>query len=181
MSRFSALSWPAVFIAALVFCSAAISQQLPAGVVPQIAGPIPPAIRSAKSIFLSNAGADSGLFPEPFNGDPSRGYTELYAALKSAGYNLADDPAKADLVLELQLTAPDGPARANKSNGTSDPLPMFRLVIYQASTHYVLWALTESIDLAYLQKTHDHNFDLALNRLLTDFEEITGHQPPPAP
>jgi hypothetical protein len=179
VSRFSALSLPLVFVAALLFSCTAIAQQ--SDPVPQIAGPIPPAIGGAKSIFLSNAGADSGLFPEPFSGDPSRGYTELYPELKSAGYNLVDDPAKADLVLELQLTAPYGPTSANKQNGASDPLPMFRLVVYQASTHYVLWALTESIDSAYLQKTHDHNFDLALNHLLADFEEITGHKSPTAP
>jgi hypothetical protein len=179
VSRFTALSRPLVFFAALLFSCAAISQQPEAG--PQIAPPIPPALRTAKTIFLSNAGADSGLFPQPFTGDPSRGYTELYAGLKSAGYNLADDPAKADLVLELQLTAPYGPSNANKENGASDPLPMFRLVIYQASTHYVLWALTESIDSALGQKAHDRTFDAALNRLLTDFEEITGHQPPSAP
>lgn len=169
------MSRPGVFAAALLLCSAALSQQPDTGAGPQIAPPIPPALRAAKSIFVSNAGGDSGLFPEPFTGDPSRGYTELYDGLRSAGYNLANDPAKADLVLELQLTAPYGPNNANKQNGASDPLPMFRLVIYQASTHYVLWALTESIDPALLQRTHDRNFDLAINRLLTDFEEITGH------
>src|ERR1035441_3872066 len=43
--------------------------------------PVPQAIRDAKKIFVSNAGADSGLFPEPFSGDPSRGYTQFYTAL----------------------------------------------------------------------------------------------------
>jgi hypothetical protein len=181
VSLFSALSRPTVFVAALLFSCTAISQQPNLGPGPQIAPPIPPALRTARSIFLSNAGGDSGLFPEPFSGDPNRGYAQLYAGLKSAGYNLVDDPSKADLILELQLTAPNGPSSANKQNGASDPLPMFRLVIYQASSHYVLWALTESIDPALLQKTHDRNFDAGLNRLLTDFEEITGHQPPPTP
>jgi hypothetical protein len=39
--------------------------------------------------------------------------------------------------------APNGPAIADKQKGASDPLPM--LVIYDRPTHYVLWALTESI------------------------------------
>lgn len=168
-----------IFVAALVLSCVAISQQ-PDNAGPVQPPPIPPALRNAKSFFLSNAGGDSGLFPQPFTGDPNRGYAELYASLKSAGYNLVDDPAKADVVLELELTAPNGPSSANKQNGASDPLPMFRLVMYQTSTHYVLWALTESIDPAYLQKTHDHNFDLALGRLLTHFEQVTGKQPPPA-
>jgi len=33
-------------------------------------------------------------------------------------------------------------------------------------SHYVLWALTESIERANLQKTHDLNFDVALSTLV---------------
>lgn len=142
------------------------------------AAPPPPELRTAKTAFLSNAGGDSGLFPEPFSGDPSRGYMELDNKLKSAGlFQLVDNPAQADLVLELQLTAPEGPSRANKQNGASDPLPMFRLAIYDEKTHYLLWALTESIGPAILQKTHDHNFDLAIDQLLLDLEHLTGKTP----
>lgn len=142
------------------------------------AAPIPPAIQTAKKIFVSNAGADSGLFPSPFSGDPNRGYNQLYAGLKAFGqYELVNNPAQADLVLELQLTAPYGPTNANKQNGASDPLPMFRLVIYDGKSHYVLWAITESIQVAVLQKTHDRNFDEALSAILVDFESLTGKPP----
>jgi len=142
------------------------------------AGPIPAAITSAKSIFISNAGADSGLFPEPFSGDPNRAYTQFYAALKTFGkYDLVGDPSEADLVLELQLTAPNGPSSGNKVNGASDPVPMFRLTIYDRKTHYVLWAVTESIDIAFRQKTHDRNFDEALASLAFAFERISGKAP----
>jgi hypothetical protein len=135
--------------------------------------PIPAFLLTGKTVFVSNAGADSGLFPEPFTGDPDRGYAEFYAALKSWGrFTLVDDPATADLVFQLQLQAPNGPANANKQKGASDPLPMFRLVIFDRKTHYVLWALTESIDPAILQKTHDHNFDLALDNLTSDLKQL---------
>jgi hypothetical protein len=145
------------------------------------AGPIPPPISSAKSIFVSNAGADSGLFPSPFSGDPDRSYTEFYAALKATGqYTLVGDPSKADLVLELRLMAPSGPTNPNKQNGASDPLPMFRMVVYQASTHYVLWSFTRSVELAFLQKSHDKNFDEALQSLLNQFLQLAG-KPPVAP
>jgi hypothetical protein len=86
-------------------------------------------------------------------------------------------PAQADLVFELRLTAPNGPSSANKQNGASDPLPMFRLIIYDRPTHYVLWALTESIEPAALQKTHDHNFDEALSTLLLDAGRLTKSLP----
>jgi hypothetical protein len=138
-------------------------------------GPIPAAITAAKTIFISNAGADSGLFPEPFSGDSNRAYSQFYASLKASGkHELVNDPADADLVLELQLTAPNGPSRGSKQLGAADPVPMFRLVIYDRKTHYVLWALTQSIEIAFLQKTHDCNFDQALTDLTNDFERIAG-------
>lgn len=135
--------------------------------------PIPPALLSAKTVFVSNAGADSGLFPHPFTGAQSRGYDQLYAALKAWNhYALTDAPATADLVFEIQLLAPNGPSSGNKVNGASDPLPMFRLTIYDRPTHYTLWALTSSIDAANLQKTHDKNLDDALSRLVTDLKAV---------
>ena len=160
-----------VVCAALFSSVAAIAQQA----VPVTAGPVPSAILAAKKIFVSNAGGDSGLFPSPFSGGPSRGYSQFYAGLKAAGqYQLVSDPADADLVLELQLTAPNGPTNGSKVNGSSDPVPMFRLVVYDAKTHFVLWALTQSIEVAYLQKTHDHNFYGALDSLLLEFEALSG-------
>jgi hypothetical protein len=161
--------------AALLPAAAALAQQS------SLVAPVPPAILSAKRIFVSNAGADSGLFPSPFSGDPNRGYNQLYAGLKAAGqYELVHDPAQADLVLELQLTAPVGSTHSmetNKVNGASDPVPMFRLVIYDSKTHFVLWAMTESVEVAFLQKTHDRNFDNALTAILADFETLTGKPP----
>ena len=135
---------------------------------------VPPALLTARTVFVSNAGADSGLFPSPFSGDPDRAYQEFYAAIQSwHHYQLVSDPTQADLVLELRLTAPYGPQSPNKSTGASDPLPMFRLVIYDRRTHYILWALTESIDKANLQKNHDKNFDVALEELTNDLKRIT--------
>jgi hypothetical protein len=142
------------------------------------AGPVPPAIPGAKTVFVANAGADSGLFPEPFSGDEDRGYTEFYAALKAAGaYTLVGDPSQADLVLELHLNAPYGPSNPNKPNGTADPLPQFRLTIYDRKTHYVLWTITQSIDAAYMQKNHDKNFDEALAAVLQQFLQVAGKTP----
>jgi len=164
-----------LIVAIAVFFAATAVAQMPAY---DQAGPIPPAITAAKTIFVSNAGSDSGLFPEPFSGDPDRPYTEFYSALKTTGdYTLVGDPAQADLVLELRLVAPYGPSEANKQKGASDPLPMFHLVIYDGKTHYILWAVTDSIEIAYLQKTHDKNFDMALTEVLDQFLKIAGKPP----
>lgn len=168
----------------LVAAPAATAQLAPHPVSPQ--GPpsahVPPAFLAAKTVFLSNAGADSGLFPSPFSGSPDRGYQQLYAALEGWNhYKIVDDPAAADLVLELRLIAPTGPKNPDKTKGSSDPLPMFRLVVYQRSTHYVLWAFTASVENAFLQKTHDRNFDLALEELANDLKRVAEQPAVTAP
>ena len=153
----------------LLFIVPASAQELPLATAP-----VPPALFTAKKIFISNAGADSGLFPHPFSGNPGRAYNQFYATVESWGrYECVTDPSDADLVFELRLTAPYGPTNANKQKGASDPLPMLRLVIFDRKTHYVLWALTESIEQANLQKTHDRNFDQALTALTLDLKKLT--------
>lgn len=142
------------------------------------AGPVPPALRTAKKIFVSNGGADSGLFPHPFSGDSNRAYNQIYTALKTANqWQLVSDPSQADLVLELRLTAPYGPSDPDKQKGASDPLPMLRLAVYDGKTHYVLWALTETIGGANLQKSHDKNFDDAVSAIGLNFEALCGKAP----
>ncbi|HVW78250.1 MAG TPA: hypothetical protein VHB45_11610 [Alloacidobacterium sp.] len=139
--------------------------------------PVPAKLYTAKKIFLSNAGADSGLFPHPFSGAPDRGYNQLYAALQSSGqFTLVSDPEDADLVLQLELIEPNGPKYVDKTKGSSDPFPMFRLTIFDRGTHYILWTFTESIEGAYLQKTHDRNFDDALKALMTDFKNLVSQK-----
>jgi hypothetical protein len=168
-----------LFLCAALLFAVRAGAQTPAPPLPL--APVPPALLNAKTVFISNAGADSGLFPHPFSGDPDRAYNEFYAGLQSWGrYQVVTDPSEADVVFELQLIAPNGPSAPNKQNGASDPLPMFRLLIFDRKTHYVLWALTESIPVALLQKTHDNNFDLALTALTLDLRRLASAPTPAA-
>lgn len=138
---------------------------------PVAVAPVPPLLLKAKTVFISNAMSDSSLFLHWFTGDPDRTYNEFYADMVSWGrYQLVTSPGQADLVFELQMTAHNGPA-------APDPLPMLRLVIYDRPTHYVLWALTESIEPGTLQKTRDHNFDDAVSRLVLDAGRLTKSLP----
>lgn len=160
---------------ALLSAISASAQQLPDTAV----APVPPAIFAAKKVFVSNAGADSALFPHPFSGSPDRGYNQFYAALQRWGrYDLVTEPEEADLVFELQLTGSNGPTNANRQRGATDALPMFRLSILDRKTHYVLWVLTKSIAAASLQKTHDRNFDEALASLTIDLKKVATKSPP---
>lgn len=83
-------------------------------------------------------------------------------------------------MLELRLIAPAGPTNADKQKGASDPLPEFRLTIYDRKSHYILWTLNESIGVAALQRTHDRNFDQALEQLLVYFQQLASKSPAPA-
>ena len=166
-------------IATMCFATVAFAQ-MPAY---KQAGPVPPALTAAKTVFVSNAGSDSDLFPLPFervhlySGDPDRAYTEFFQALQKAGnFTLVADPAQADLVLELHLIAPYQPI----SSDIHAPTPMFRLVVYDRKTHYILWAITNSIETCARQSTCDKNFDTALDGVLNQFLQITGKAPAPA-
>jgi hypothetical protein len=164
----------------LLACAVFLSTNAAPAQLADTAPPVPPALAAARNVFISNAGADSGLFPAPFSGDANRGYAEFYNGLKSSGaFSIVSDPSDADLVLELRLIAPYGPTNANKQNGAADPLPMFRLTVYDRKTHYVLWTVTQSVDFAFLQKTHDRNFDQALTAVLNSFLQVAGKPPVP--
>ncbi len=162
-------------IALALALSTAASAQQPVQPLSAAIPPVPPALLAAKSVFVSNAGGDSGLFPAPFSGDTNRAYAEFYSTLQSSGaFQLVSDPSQADLVLELRLFAPYGPSNDNKQHGTADPRPMFRLAVYDRKTHYILWTVTQSVEIAFLQKTHDRNFDLALTEVLNQFLAVAG-------
>lgn len=64
--------------------------------------------------------------------------------------------------------------------GEAYPLPMFRLVVYDGKTHYILWTVTRSIDSAILLRNCDKNFDIALAEVLSQFLKIAGKSPAPA-
>jgi len=156
------IAQPAIFV---MFCSQALIGQ---GAGSESSG-VPTAILNAKSVFISNGGSDAGLFPEPFSGDPNRGYFAFMKALRDAHtLEVVDDPAQAEMVLEIHLSAPMGPMHISKQLGSADALPFFRLTIYDRKTHFVLWTITEPIEVAILQKTHDRNFDQALSHVVDD-------------
>ncbi len=162
-----------IAIVAACFTAALAPAQTPAG----SHAPIPPAILSARKLFIANGGADAGLFPHPFSGNAAHGYDQFYSALRGVSqYDLVSNPSEADLVLEFQLQAPLGPANADKSKGAADPLPTVSVKIYDRPSHYVLWAFSEVVASAATQKTHDRNLDDAITQLVQDFQSLTRPQ-----
>ena len=159
-------------IAAMCFATAAMAQ-MPAYTQ---ASPVPPALTTAKTVFVSNAGAQNyGRLR--FSGDPDRAYTEFYAALKATGdYTLVADPAQADLVLELRLVS-FGTFDSDGQYGTFNSDPEFRLVVYDTKSHYILWTITRPVGLTARTKAADKNFDSVLSDVLNQFLQITGKAP----
>jgi hypothetical protein len=90
-----------ILCAVIFLVSSAAAQETSSTAV----APVPPALLTGKKIFVSNVGADSGLFPHPFSGTPDRAYNQFYAAVQKWGrYQCVADPSDADLVFELRLT-----------------------------------------------------------------------------
>lgn len=180
------LAAAAAAVASLAFSTAAARAQSPSQSTPSdSSAPIPPAIAAAQTIFLSNAGADSNLFPMsmssggtsdgPYSGDPARGYDEFYSLVAQSGrFKLVSDPSAADLVLELRLYSPAGISSYTKFSGPGTPPPMFRLVLRDRRSHYILWTLTQTVEGALRQKTADGNFDYAVHGLAHQLLQIAG-------
>ncbi|HEY2822691.1 MAG TPA: hypothetical protein VGJ06_16725 [Candidatus Acidoferrum sp.] len=157
----------------------------------QAVAPVPVQIVSAKTVFISNAGGDSVLFPDEFSGTPDRVYNQFYETMKSWGrYELVTAPAEADLVFEIRLIAPNGGVSVVNGVGNSWTDPQFRLVILDPKTHVGLWTFIEHIQRADTHarpksinqaisiykadiKNRDNNFDEAMASLVSGAKKLT--------
>jgi hypothetical protein len=122
------------------------------------AAPVPEQIAKAKTVFISNAGADGAVVS--YTGGDARPYNQFYAAMKSWGrYQLAPAPAGSDLVFELLFAD-----------------TRLRLRILDPSTHVALWTFNVYVKQGNLQGSRDKNFDDAMDRLMAGVKELAdGH------
>jgi hypothetical protein len=171
----------ATFIGVLLLQAMTVAAVKP---TPAPVAPIPTQIPAAKKVFIGNGGGDERWYDDPiFTGGPERTYNEFYTAIKTAGmYDLVSTPSEADLVLEIRMFAPSmsdiATARDELFRQPYDP--QFRLTIRDPKTNTVLWAFTEHVEWAILQGNRDKNFELALTRIVTDLQGLTGQAPTPA-
>lgn len=135
--------------------------------------PIPEQIHSAKTVFLSNLGADpvslSRLAPatdEPF--------ASFYAAMKSWGhYRIVTNPAIADLVLELRTAS--GLDDAGKF-GAGPIESEFLIQIVDPHTHFTLWTVSEPIAPAALKGNWRKNLESSVNAAIDELKALTSSQ-----
>ena len=138
--------------------------------------PIPTPILSAQRVFLANGGADLNSVKEFQGGDPTNEpYNSTYAALKAWGHwQLVSSPEKADLVLIVRTIA-----SANfYSGGIQGYSPQIELKIYDAKSHFLLWAFTQPIHGALLQSTADKNYAAAIQGLIIQLKLLTAPATP---
>jgi hypothetical protein len=144
-------------------------------------GPIPTPMQSAHKIFIANAGMDAfslQAFQElDLTGtDP---YNALYATIKSwPQYQLVSSPVDADLVLQIRFTAPLTNVGDHGNWGFQRVLAnttwQFQtdITVYDAKTHFLLWAITEPVHPANLKGTWRKNIAEANAALAGDLKSL---------
>ena len=144
---------------------------------------VPPLLLKARKIFISNGGSDAGLYPHPFSGTQDRAYGYFCDKMDDIDhFQRVDNPADADIVLEVSMISPPGSVNGSKSRGVGDALPTFKLIAYDRPSHYILWVVSQTVDSANLQKTHDKNFDAAIDDVIAQFmAAATGTPMPQSP
>jgi hypothetical protein len=169
-SRFAFLPVLALLAASVLFAQ-----------TPAPPGPIPAPMQSAHKIFIANAGMDAfslQAFQElDLTGtDP---YNVLYATIKSwPQYQLISSPADADLVLQIRFTAPLTNVGDHGNWGFQRVLAnttwQFQtdVTIYDAKTHFLLWAITEPVHPANLKGTWRKNIAEANAALAGDLKSL---------
>jgi hypothetical protein len=128
------------------------------------AAPVPPAVISAKTAFVSNGGQEGNfqmVRDSWYSGGPNRAYNQFYAAMKAWGhFTVVPSPADADVVFEISF-----------DNRESD-VSQFKLLLIEPKTHVTLWTLTRNIEPAGMAKNREKNYDVALSALMTDLKSV---------
>jgi hypothetical protein len=144
---------PVLVLLTFVASQPAIAQQQPS------AAPVPAAIFSAKTVFISNTSGQSWLASNLRD----LAYNEFYAAMKDWGrYQLVSSPADADLVIEIRLAYSTSSARS------------LRATVRDPKTRTILWAFTENDQSAARAATDRKNFDQAMAAVVADLKGLAG-------
>lgn len=136
----------------------------------QLTGPPPAQIASARTIFLSSAGADPN-FPI----DSARAYNDIYAQLRAWGhYQLVTSAANADLILELHGVSPITSVYGDANSVQSYSTPAFQLNIIDAKASRAIWTITSPVVLSGSGKTLDRWINLSEGNVVSRLQVLSG-------
>jgi hypothetical protein len=150
---------------------AAVQEANPKQTATAEAAPVPEQMRTAKRVFIGNAGED-GISNETFSaaGDINQPYNRFYAAMKSWGrYELVGAPADADLVMEIRFGAP-----LADCGRTPVYKPYMQLSVLDAKTHFQLWSITARVNGAFLKCTWNKNVEKGAANLVEGLKKVAG-------
>jgi hypothetical protein len=136
----------------------ALSAQQPA--TPAV--PVPVQIASGKKVFISNGGSDvSSQYSFRLYELPAQAYGPFYSAMQNWGhYELVGTPGEADLVFQIK-----------SSTALRTPLQL-EAAIFDARTHFLLWSVSEPVQIANRKATWLKNFNKAMDALMDDIKEL---------
>jgi hypothetical protein len=165
-SRTSIATYSAI-LCILLLLNQSLASASPA---PQPQSALPSQIRTAHSIFLANAGAQTGF---PY--DPSVAYQQFADDLQAWGrFTLAATPSEADLIFELRSAAPVGSVVVNQGTGGSYRLPELQLTIIDPHTQTRLWVLSEPVYQTRSRKDKTDWFTVSVSNLTTRVKQLDG-------
>ena len=147
-----------IFLAVAMIAVPALSAQQPA----QPAAPVPVQIVSGRKVFISNGGSDvSSQYSFRLYGLPAQVYGPFYSAMQNWGhYELVATPGEADLVFQI------------KSSNTPTSYFQLEAAIFDARTHFLLWSVSEPVNIANRKATWAKNFNKAMDTLMDDLKEL---------
>ncbi len=140
-------------------------------------------IRTAKTIFIANAGDTTNLFPDVFSGGPDRPYVDFYSAMKNWGhYQIVPTPEQADLIFSVGIASPSAAEIAPTSgnlgpwNGAELHDVQLRLRILDPKSRISLWKLDSHVNTPWgvdLKNTRDQAFSTAMNNLVLEVQQLS--------
>lgn len=165
MQTFRIAFLPALLLSVLFLAGAPALPAQSSTTTPPAPAPIPAPILSAHKVFIANAGMDAvsleflGYVQMP----PTEPYDALYAGIESWGkYQLVSDPSAADLVFEIR-SQEHSPGTAAFQSTVS---------ILDAKTHFLLWSVTQPVQLAVRRETWRRNILAANDRLIAQLKSL---------
>lgn len=156
-------------IAGLMLCTAT---GLCAQTTPPMTASVPSQFATARTAFLSNAGAPT--FGVREKEASTMAYESVYKALGADGhYKLTGAPAEAELSFEISIGEVD-----SVLGGSSISSGYLRLAAYDVKTHCLLWNIDEPVKGAFRAASFLKNIDEATTKLTVDLHSlIAGKQP----
>jgi len=143
---------------------------------------IPAPMLTGMKVFVANAGWDEPFYEEPlFSGGPDRAYKQFYEATKAwRHYEIMSGPSDADILFEIGFSVPRTDVKAVRGEPLLFPIPydpQFRLLIRDAKTNALLWAISEHVEWAITKGNRDKNFDKGIARLIDDLRRVCASEP----